>query len=62
MTPDRAPEIAAAVGALGASPDAVAHAPGRVDLLGSHTDYNALPVLACAVDLHVAVAFRSVHL
>ena len=58
MTRRAAPAIPGAVEALGASPDAVVLAPGRVDLLGSHTDYNALPVLACAVELHVAIAFR----
>jgi galactokinase len=52
------PAVARAVATLADSPDGVVMAPGRVDLLGSHTDYNLLPVLACAIDFHVLVAFR----
>ena len=31
-------------------------APGRLELLGNHTDYNAGLVLAIAVDKHIHVA------
>ncbi len=34
-------------------------APGRVDLMGSHTDYNEGFILACAVDRDVIVGARS---
>jgi galactokinase len=39
-------------------PDAVAIAPGRIELLGNHVDYNGGPVLAAAIDRFVAVAIR----
>jgi galactokinase len=40
----------------GANPDFVARAPGRVELLGNHTDYNGGLVLAAAVDRFTTVA------
>jgi galactokinase len=41
---------------FGVMPERVASAPGRVNLIGEHTDYNGGFVLPCAVDLRVAVA------
>ncbi len=32
------------------APDARAIAPGRIEILGNHVDYNGGPVLAAAVD------------
>ena len=37
-------------------PDRVAIAPGRIELLGNHVDYNGGPVLAAAIDRFIAVA------
>lgn len=41
---------------FGESPEVVASAPGRVNLLGEHTDYNGGFVLPCAIERRVAVA------
>ena len=41
---------------FGEEPELVASAPGRVNLIGEHTDYNGGFVLPCAVDRRVAVA------
>lgn len=38
------------------SPDRLAIAPGRIELLGNHLDYNGGPVLAAAIDRFVVVA------
>jgi galactokinase len=38
------------------SPDGVAIAPGRIELLGNHLDYNGGPVLAAAIDRFIVVA------
>ncbi|SJL82966.1 galactokinase [Vibrio palustris] len=37
-------------------PQALIHAPGRVNLIGEHTDYNDGFVLPCAIDYHTVVA------
>src|ERR1700724_3633194 len=37
-------------------PALIASAPGRINLIGEHTDYNGGFVLPCAVDRRVAVA------
>src|SRR3954463_965925 len=41
---------------LGRSPRWVVAAPGRVNLIGEHTDYNDGFVLPMAIDRHVVVA------
>ena len=43
---------------FGAAPDAVASAPGRVNLLGEHTDYNDGFVLPIAIAQQTRVAMR----
>ena len=40
----------------GQSPDIIAQAPGRVNLIGEHTDYNEGFVLPMAIDYYVQVA------
>ncbi|MGH2633147.1 MAG: galactokinase, partial [Tepidiformaceae bacterium] len=44
------------VEAYGASPAAVVRAPGRVNLIGEHTDYSDLPVLPIAIEHSLLVA------
>jgi galactokinase len=41
---------------FGEEPDLIASAPGRVNLIGEHTDYNGGFVLPCAIDRRIAVA------
>lgn len=42
--------------AFGAPPAVMARAPGRVNLIGEHTDYSGLPVLPIAIDRALLVA------
>lgn len=54
-----AAEVAAAfTDAFGATPDGVWAAPGRVNLIGEHTDYNEGYVLPFAIDRAAAVAIK----
>jgi len=57
---DREAVVAAFRNAAGDDPDAAAYAPGRVNLIGEHTDYNEGFVLPAAIDRGVAVAARRV--
>jgi galactokinase len=41
---------------FGSRPALLASAPGRLNLLGEHTDYNGGPVLPCAIERRTAVA------
>ncbi len=43
---------------FGASPTTLARAPGRVELLGNHTDYNGGLVLAAAIDRSTVIVGR----
>ena len=43
---------------FGASPEVIACAPGRVNLIGEHTDYNDGFVLPCAIGLGTMVAAK----
>jgi galactokinase len=43
---------------FGSAPELVARAPGRVNLIGEHTDYNAGFVLPMAIDRAVWIALR----
>jgi galactokinase len=41
---------------FGGEPEVIASAPGRVNIIGEHTDYNGGFVLPCAIDRRVAIA------
>lgn len=45
--------------AFGAAPQHILQAPGRVNLIGEHTDYNDGFVLPCAIDYRTLVAARA---
>jgi galactokinase len=47
---------ASALAHFGSEPTIAARAPGRVNLIGEHTDYNDGFVLPCAIDFHTIVA------
>ncbi|HSC67435.1 MAG TPA: galactokinase [Cellvibrio sp.] len=54
-------------GYFGAAPVAIVKAPGRVNLIGEHTDYNGGFVLPAAINYHTYIAFaprddRHLHL
>ncbi|HST04970.1 MAG TPA: galactokinase [Chloroflexia bacterium] len=46
--------------AFGTRPEFIARAPGRVNLIGEHTDYNGGFVLPAAIDRTVLIAVKSV--
>src|SRR3954447_20151987 len=50
---------AAFLDTFGEGPTALAQAPGRVELLGNHTDYNGGLVLAAAIDRYTVVVGRA---
>lgn len=43
---------------FGEAPELIARAPGRVNLIGEHTDYNDGFVLPCAISRQTMVAAR----
>src|SRR5436305_4744658 len=45
--------------AFGAEPDFIARAPGRINLIGEHTDYNGGFVLPAAIDRTMLIAAGS---
>lgn len=45
---------------FGTRPTVIAQAPGRLEILGNHTDYNQGFVLSCAVEQNTAFALRPV--
>ncbi|MDX2167147.1 MAG: galactokinase [Deltaproteobacteria bacterium] len=52
----RATLLAAFAAEFGRAPSVLVQAPGRVNLIGEHTDYNGLPVLPLAIDRQVWMA------
>ena len=45
--------------AFGRTPDFIARAPGRIEFIGNHTDYNGGTVLGAAIDRGICVAIAS---
>ncbi len=45
---------------LGGAPAIMAHAPGRIEVLGNHTDYNEGFVLSAAIDCGTVMAVRPI--
>lgn len=58
MHPSESRALAAFRERFGAEPDILASAPGRINLIGEHTDYSGGFVLPCAIDRRIAVALR----
>lgn len=56
MTSEAHPVVQRFITRYGASPTFVARAPGRVNLIGEHIDYNGLAVLPMAIPRHIIVA------
>lgn len=46
---------------FGGDPEVISAAPGRVEFIGNHTDYNLGPVIGAAIDRRVYVAIRRVE-
>ena len=44
----------------GFAPDVIARAPGRIEFIGNHTDYNGGTVLGAAIDRGIWVAVRAI--
>ena len=44
---------------FGEEPKMIVQSPGRVNIIGEHTDYNDGFVLPMAIDRHIRVAFRT---
>jgi galactokinase len=59
MTDPRSRVVSAFRERFGAAPDLVTRAPGRVNLIGDHTDYNEGFVLPMAIDRAVWIALRA---
>lgn len=59
MTGPKERAVAAYRAAYGEAPARLSYAPGRVNLIGEHTDYNDGFVFPCAIDRGTAVAFGS---
>src|SRR5258708_33905488 len=53
--------LAAAIDAFGETPNIIAQAPARVELLGNHTDHNGGLVPAAAIDRYTLVVGRAVE-
>lgn len=51
--------IATFLDKYGSKPDFIARAPGRVDIIGGHLDYNDYPVLPIALETDCLIACKT---
>ncbi|MFL5771087.1 MAG: galactokinase [Chloroflexota bacterium] len=59
LDPERLAALLDGLPGLPDGPTVIARAPGRVNLIGEHTDYNEGFVLPAAIDLETWIAFRA---
>jgi galactokinase len=57
--PQRMRRVGSEIFARGWAPGEIVRAPGRIEIIGNHVDYNGGPVLAAAIDREIHVGART---